>query len=141
MLVIYIGKRKEYASIVVFINQDNKVLLLKRATHANFAPGQWGLVGGGSEINENPTDTAVRETYEETGLKVVPSSLVKISKTTTPDGKEIHAYACNDFEGTVNMKQVKDEHDDYRWVDVDKVEDYDTPGNTANFVKKAVSLF
>ncbi len=142
MLIINIGKPESYASIIVFVNHDNKILLLKRklGDHIPYG-GKWGLVGGGSDKGEWPSKTAVREAYEETGLKVVPSNLIKIAKTKSPDDRDIHVYACKDFEGKVSMKQVKDEHDDYRWVDVEDIEEYDTPDNTANFVKKAVSLF
>ncbi|TRD22169.1 NUDIX domain-containing protein [Palleronia caenipelagi] len=36
-------------------------------------PGLWDLPGGGREGNETPLETALRETREETGLRVSPN--------------------------------------------------------------------
>jgi len=38
-------------------------------------PGQWDLPGGGREDDETPEDCALRETREETGLRVDPGCL------------------------------------------------------------------
>lgn len=37
---------------------------------------QWGSPGGGREPDEDPADTAVRETYEETGLVIARDALL-----------------------------------------------------------------
>ncbi len=44
--------------------QDDKLLLIKR--HDN---GLWAMPGGAMDIGETPAETAVRELWEETGVK------------------------------------------------------------------------
>ena len=47
------------------LDKKNRVLLQKRSDN-----GQWGFPGGFMELGENVQDTARREIYEETGLKL-----------------------------------------------------------------------
>ena len=57
----------------VIIEQNGKVLLAKR----RFPPfrGDWSLPAGFVEYGESPQDCAIRETHEETNLKVKISSV------------------------------------------------------------------
>tara|TARA_R110002110_G_scaffold144466_1_gene333657 strand:- start:1566 stop:1997 length:432 start_codon:yes stop_codon:yes gene_type:complete len=142
MLIVEIKKKqKRAASIVFYFSDDNKVLLLKRKKHdAIEYAGKWGLVGGGIEEGETPKETAIRETNEESGLKVLPEDLIEIATIDSPQGYHVHVFACKKFEGTVNAQNVVEEHDDYRWVNINKVNKYDTPENTMPLIKKALSM-
>ncbi|XGI80460.1 NUDIX hydrolase [Enterobacter hormaechei] len=55
---------------LAIITENNKILLVKRAN----PPERhcWGLPGGSLLPGELPSDAVVRETSEETGLKVKP---------------------------------------------------------------------
>lgn len=57
-------KRPE--SVMVVVHTHDEVLLIKRADHDCF----WQSVTGSIEHGEQPKQTAVRELYEETGIKV-----------------------------------------------------------------------
>lgn len=57
----------------VIVNDASEVLLQRRGDN-----GMWGLPGGGIEPGEEPAEAVVREVYEETGLHVVPVSIVGI---------------------------------------------------------------
>lgn len=58
--------------VVAVIQRDNKVLMGHRiGKHANNC---WGFPGGHMEFGESPEETAIRETYEETGLIVRPAT-------------------------------------------------------------------
>jgi ADP-ribose pyrophosphatase YjhB (NUDIX family) len=46
-------------------DKENRVLLQKRSDN-----GQWGFPGGFMDLGESVQDTARREVYEETGLKL-----------------------------------------------------------------------
>lgn len=50
----------------VIIVSDNKVLLVR----GWLSPGQYSLPGGGIRHGEEPEEGAVREVYEETGIKL-----------------------------------------------------------------------
>ncbi len=59
------------AAAAVF-NDSGKLLLIRRLN------GQWALPGGVMELGESTEETAVRETFEETGLLVVAERAVGI---------------------------------------------------------------
>ncbi len=58
--------KKHFCASVFVINPINKKILL--AHHSGF--NKWVQPGGHIEDNEAPEETAVREVYEETGVKV-----------------------------------------------------------------------
>lgn len=58
------------------ILNDNKILLVKRAHPPRI--GYWCIPAGFMEWNEHPTDTAVREVKEETGIDIKIKSLFQI---------------------------------------------------------------
>ncbi|MFD1019550.1 NUDIX hydrolase [Thalassobacillus hwangdonensis] len=53
---------------ICLIKKDNKILLLNR--NKKPAMGMWNGVGGKIEDHETPMQGVIRETYEETGLKL-----------------------------------------------------------------------
>lgn len=58
----------------VIFKKDDKILLLQRsATNKN--PGQYTFVGGKSDAGESITDTAIREAFEEVGVRIQPKDL------------------------------------------------------------------
>lgn len=57
------------AACCIILNENGEVLLQQRDS------GLWGLPGGIMELGESLEETAVREVFEETGLKIKVSSL------------------------------------------------------------------
>lgn len=58
----------------IIIENENKEILLQERTDKNI----WGLPGGCQELGEQLEDTAIREAYEETGIKLNKDDLVLI---------------------------------------------------------------
>lgn len=70
----YIHYRHLKVAAAAVIEQDDKLLLLKRANPP--WQGDWNLPAGYVEADEAPADAAVRETREETGLKIQVGALL-----------------------------------------------------------------
>jgi 8-oxo-dGTP pyrophosphatase MutT (NUDIX family) len=66
------GRIRVGCSAAIF-DADRRVLLTRRADN-----GQWCLPSGGMEPGESPSEAAVRETFEETGLHVRVTRLVGV---------------------------------------------------------------
>ena len=58
----------------IIIRNENGQILLQERTDRN----KWGLPGGCQDLGEDLRDTAVREAYEETGIKLDPKKLILI---------------------------------------------------------------
>lgn len=66
------GKIRVGCSAAIF-NEDGKVLLTRRRDN-----GQWCLPSGGMDAGESPSETILREVFEETGLRVRVKRLVGV---------------------------------------------------------------
>ncbi|MER7006343.1 NUDIX domain-containing protein [Dactylosporangium sp. NPDC000555] len=64
------------AARVLLLDPSGRVLLLRGCDPARPEHRYWFTVGGGVEADESLIETAVREVYEETGLRITPADLV-----------------------------------------------------------------
>jgi ADP-ribose pyrophosphatase YjhB (NUDIX family) len=58
---------------VIVVNDQGEILLIRRTDNDN-----WAVPGGGMDLGESITDTAVRETKEETGITCEITGLVGV---------------------------------------------------------------
>ncbi len=65
---------------LVLIDPDDRVLLIQERADP-VAGTQWITPGGGVEPGETPLQAAVRETYEETGIRLSPDDLTRLHRT------------------------------------------------------------
>jgi ADP-ribose pyrophosphatase YjhB (NUDIX family) len=75
------------AVTVAVAREDGAVLLIRRTDNGN-----WALPGGAIEMSESVSDAAVRETFEETGVKVEVTGLAGIYS----DPRHVIHYTSND---------------------------------------------
>jgi predicted aconitase with swiveling domain len=124
------------ASSAILVN--GKVLMLKRPGDASSFPGMWSLAAGKAEGNESPKDAAVREIYEETGLKVSgPSaSLDPVYVRESDIIWKVHPFLF--IHGSSEVRLNK-ENTEYRWVLPDEIEKMGTVASTAPAVRELLS--
>jgi mutator protein MutT len=63
-----------------FVEHDEKILLIRRANgkHQN---NKWSVPGGKVDKGETDVDAAIRETFEETGVRLNPKKVMFIEKS------------------------------------------------------------
>ncbi|MEW5939622.1 MAG: NUDIX domain-containing protein [Chloroflexota bacterium] len=93
------GKIRLGCSVAIF-DDEGRVLLTRRADN-----GQWCLPSGGMEPGESPSEAAIREVEEETGLTVRVRRLVGVYSdphqlTVYADGTKVQIVAIH-FEAEV----------------------------------------
>jgi 8-oxo-dGTP diphosphatase len=69
--------------VAAVVREGGRILVLRRA--GAHGAGTWGLPGGHQEFGESPEDTAVRETFEETGLVVRPTARLGFTDDPMPE--------------------------------------------------------
>ena len=74
------------ASVIVLRDGPLEVLLLRRNEKSSFVPNAWVFPGGTIEAGETAEAAAVREAFEEAGLRIDPATLVCTSRWITPAG-------------------------------------------------------
>jgi 8-oxo-dGTP diphosphatase len=73
---------KKVGAAAVILNDEGHVLLVKHGYgHLN-----WEIPGGGSEPNESPAETAIREVREETGLTAIVRHMTGVYYVEDVDG-------------------------------------------------------
>ncbi len=107
-------------SVAVMIRDAAGRLLLVRDRDT----GLWQTVGGGMDPNEQPADAAVREAFEETGLRVAPTRILGVHAgplfcLTYPNG-DVVSYVGISFAARViggEERPCQDEVDRLGWFD------------------------
>ncbi len=111
-------------AVTVFAQDDeDRVLLIHRTDNS-----LWSLPGGTQEIGEDVSGTAVRETWEETGLKVKVTGLVGIYSNPNhvvayDDGEVRQQFAISVRAKVIGGKLAgSSESAEVRWIHRDELE-------------------
>ena len=73
---------------VVILNEDHELLLCHVTGH-----NHWDLPKGGIDAGESPLQAALRETREETGLRLAAAELVDLGRFRYTAKKDLHLFA------------------------------------------------
>jgi 8-oxo-dGTP pyrophosphatase MutT (NUDIX family) len=74
---------------VLLLNPQRELLLC----HATGA-AHWDIPKGVGEPGETPREAALRETFEETGLRLEPQRLLDLGRLAYRPGKDLHLFAA-----------------------------------------------
>lgn len=92
----------KYASVVICIDKDGNVLILKRSPAVGTYANHWCFPGGRIDPGESPESAAVRELKEETSLKAKEGDLVYFY-TLNKGEKEISFFLLQEWSGSVQI--------------------------------------
>jgi 8-oxo-dGTP pyrophosphatase MutT (NUDIX family) len=106
------------AAVALVVNDAGEILMIRRTDNGN-----WALPGGAIEMSESVAGAAVRETFEETGIRVEVTGLLGVY---SDPGHVIH-FTSNDevrreFSVVVTARPVggeptvSSESSEVRWV-------------------------
>ncbi len=109
-------------STLCYLEKENKYLmLLRNKKKHDVNEGKWIGVGGKCEKGESPEECVIRETFEETGLKLEKIKMRGVL-TFSSEGWEdeyIFVYTSDEFSGTI----TECNEGELRWIDKDKIKD------------------
>ncbi len=107
------------------IEQEGRVLLVKRLDDKNLHPGQYEMPGGKVEFGETPEEAIYRECQEEIGI--VPTGL-KFVQHYSYVVEDKHAVGICFIANPVSSNKIKldpHEHNEYIWADQKQIHDLD----------------
>ena len=125
---------KESSVCGIIVNSE--ILLLKRRYKEGKSNG-WCLPGGKMEPGETNFETAIRETFEETGIQInTPEFVCK----TVSHSKEftVSVFYTSLFKKPDNITLSEREHTEYAWVNLNELNKYELAGNTISFINSII---
>jgi 8-oxo-dGTP diphosphatase len=121
-------EKKPGVGVGIMILKGNKFLLGKRHSDPKKADselhgeGSWTMPGGKLHFKEELKEAALREVFEETGIKVNKEKL-EILSVTNDVAEDAHfitiGFFCKDFEGEPQAMEPE-EITEWKWFELDK---------------------
>lgn len=135
-------KEEEYHIVVDIwtVNSNNEILLTLRDSNKRMYPDLWENTGGAVLSGETSRDGAVRELYEETGIKAAKNELFLL-------GSKKSQFAFYDIYVIKKDLKLSDlqlqegETVDSKWVSLNELDKMIKDGSLAPPVFKRLSLF
>lgn len=116
-------------SVVLMHDPSGRVLLVRQ----NYGHRFFGLPGGKIEAGESPGEAALRELFEETGLRAesaTPHSVHELVYPGTGGRYRAHAFTCDGVSGTPGVR-LPEEISSVAWYDPAALPDPLTPSARA----------
>jgi 8-oxo-dGTP diphosphatase len=119
---------------VVVLDEQDRILLLKRSMNSKGNPGKWDFPGGKVDSGEAFEEALLREVSEETGLKVLLQRVLATAESESPRARVVYII----MEGHIESGQVSlsHEHDDFAWVPRRDLAGMDMAVQFVDFIKK-----
>lgn len=123
---------------VLLVDENGKVLILKRSTDSKTNPGKWELPGGKVNQDESFDHALLREVYEETGLKIELGHVVGASEQNLHIIRAVHIIMSGKIvEGELTLSS---EHEGYAWVLMETLGDYELADWLEDYLNKSTTF-
>lgn len=125
----------------VIVNNQSQVLILQRSTKETTYPGMWELPSGKRENLEPTLDGLKREVSEETGLEIEPLMPFSVFDYQVERPEEIRdATQVNFLVKTSGKVVLSPEHDNFAWISVGDLENYNLTAAAKSTIRQAFGL-
>lgn len=116
--------------VTSFIQNDQKLLILKRSNEVRTMKGLWAGISGIIEKNEVPLTRAKIEIYEETGITEDKIRLIKNAEKLRIDSPQYENHEWEIFPFLFEAKnphiKLNWENSEYTWITADELKNYNT---------------
>ena len=127
--------KKKVANVII-LDDNDQFLIIKRTKTAPSHPLHWDLPGGHVEEGESFEEAAVREALEETNLEVSDLQPAKV-----PDSFR-NFFITKKYSGNIEFKENPEsgfiEHNDYKWVTLEKYKKMEDLSIKSEDIEKAM---
>jgi 8-oxo-dGTP pyrophosphatase MutT (NUDIX family) len=129
--------RKDVATSVIL--NKGRILILKRSQKVGTYQGKWACASGYIEAGETPRQTAYKEISEELGLGEEDVKLLKEGDVLFARDEDL-LWAIHPFLFEIKRSElVLDwEHDEYKWIYPDELENYSCVPNLKETVYSVI---
>jgi 8-oxo-dGTP diphosphatase len=109
---------KKQAVMTAVLDDEGKVLILRRCTKEKWMPNRWNLPGGSLEHGETPKEGARRECLEETGI---PLGELRLCQRIEKPNIILWLFVA---EADQQVLLDPRESSDYAWVSLELINNY-----------------
>ena len=120
--------------VSAIIIQDNKFLVLKRASDSQFAPNEWELVSGFMDNGETAEQTILREVKEELNVSGSILKSLPIYEMNDNDGRWVVIPYLVLLDDNKTIK-ISDEHSELKWMTIEEMSQFEYLAETVRFIK------
>ena len=124
------GNDINMVSKVLIIDDKDRFLALLRPDDSKYMPNRWDFPGGHLKEGESHKQAAKREVKEETGLTV--KGLEEIGEE--DKRMQVVFYRSTNYSGDIKLD--KEENQEFKWIKLSEVDNYDTVPTVSKFVKQ-----
>lgn len=116
--------------VTSFIQDDGKLLILRRSDKVKTMKGLWAGISGIIEKNEHPLTRAKIEIYEETGITEDGIKFIKAAERLRVNSPQYENHEWEIFPFLFEAKnpniKLNWENSEYIWITVDQLKNYNT---------------
>jgi 8-oxo-dGTP pyrophosphatase MutT (NUDIX family) len=116
--------------VTSFIQDEQKILILKRSDKVKTMKGLWAGISGIIEKDENPLTRAKIEIYEETGISEDKIKLIKSAEKLRVNSPQYENHEWEIFPFLFEAKnpeiKLNWENSEYLWIPIDELKNYNS---------------
>lgn len=130
---LYESKNKIRNVVGIIVNNDNKILLVRRSDKSEWMPNLWSFVGGGVDRDETAIRAVRREIIEEVGLDINDFINSFTIQRNGDDNIVEYIYVCR-YDGNDTDVILNSENVSYGWFGINEITYLNTVPHIAEYL-------